>query len=216
MPTIPATRTAASVTTLLDPDGAVWQTARPVTLSMSPTPIGYQPSVYVVASWRDRPYGRLPELQVRALHNGAELALRLEWEEVSPSTKPDDLDTFADAAGVLFALNGASTPIESMGAPEKPVNAWYWRPNLPAALSAIGKGAGSVTRLADESVQAQGSWRDARWRVVFARGFSAREGIGMSAPGSLIASFAVWRGSNQERAGIKAFAQAWHEIFLEG
>ena len=216
MTRITAPRTEAAAAALLDPAATAWDAAPVATLAMAPTPLGYQPSVYVVASWRERPYGGLSELNVQALHTGRELAVRLDWHEDGPISKPHDLDVFTDAAGILFPLGGPDTPIDSMGAPEKPVNAWYWRPNLEDALSAIGKGAGTVARLTNGGVHARGEWHDSRWGVVFLRAFAAREGVSMSAPGTVQASFAVWRGANQERAGIKAYAQSWHEISLEG
>jgi steroid C-25 hydroxylase gamma subunit len=212
--TAPKVNVAAG--TLLDPDATVWRNARAATLAMEPAPIGYQPSVYVVAAWQNQPYGQLKELQVQAAHNGEQLAVRLEWTEEGPIAKPSDLDVFTDAAGVLFALNGSDTPIESMGTPERPVYAWYWRPTLETPLTALGEGVGTVSRLQNGDLQANGDWRERRWRVVFLRGFSSAHGVRISAPGRLTTSFAVWRGANQERAGIKAFAQSWHEISLEG
>ena len=216
MATIVAARVAAGLSQVLKADDSVWSRAQPQTIALAPTPIGFQPSVYVVAAWRDRPYGLLADLSVRAVHTGNELAVRLEWAEPQPVTQPDDLDIFADGAALLFPMDGVDAPIESMGSPAKPVNAWYWRANLTAAIHATSQGAGSSLRLDDGAVSGVGRWDSGRWRVVLARAFSTPGGVQIAAPGTVNASFAVWRGANQERAGIKAFGQTWHEIRLEG
>jgi len=212
---IRAPRTDAQIGDLIDPRSPLWEAAPSTTLEMAPTPLGYQPSVYVVAAWEKKTYGDLPELAVRALHNGRQIAIRLEWPEARPVIRPADLDAFADGAGVLFPLAGSDTPIDSMGSPERPVRAWYWRPDLEKPLSVDGKGAGSATRLPDNGLQAKGEWRDSRWSLVFARDLASRDGLSFVAPSTVHASFAVWRGANQERAGLKAFARIWHEIHLE-
>ncbi len=216
MTTIVAPKVSETLAQIVDPDATIWSSAQTETIDMAPTPIGYQPSVYVVAAWRERPYGAVPRVEVRALHTGKELAFRIEWDEPSPTSAPDDTDKFADGAGVLFPQNGVDAVIESMGTPEKPVNAWYWRPNLTQPIHALGQGAGSVVRLTDGAVAGKGKWAGGRWRVVLARALDAGQGVRISAPGSVNASFAVWRGANQERAGIKSFGQTWHEIRLEG
>ncbi len=215
MVTIIATKVTAPLAQLVDPDESLWSRAAPQTIDMLPTPIGFQPSVYVIASWTDRPYGTLPRVSVRALHTGKELAIRLEWDELQPIAKPEEIDVFSDGAGILFPLDGKEAPIETMGSPEQPVNAWYWRANLEDAISATGQGVGTVQRLTDGGVMAKGRWGEGRWRVAFGRAFETKEGVPLAAPGAVNASVAVWRGANGERAGIKAFGQTWHEIRLE-
>ncbi len=214
MATVTVPSVSAPLSRLLDPGDSAWSGADVQTIDMAPTPMGFQPSMYVIASWKDRAYGQLQKLSVKALHNGKEIAFRLEWEEPEPSINPQDINLFADGAGVLFPVDGKQATIESMGTPEQPVNAWYWRPNLQAAIHGIGLGAGTLQRLTDGAVSGNGVWSDGRWRVVIGRDFTASEGVKIEAPGSVNGSFAIWRGANHERAGVKAFGQTWHEIRL--
>jgi hypothetical protein len=52
-------KVAAKQESLLEPAAPQWANAEQVHLSMTPTPLGSQPSPYIRASWRERPYGKL-------------------------------------------------------------------------------------------------------------------------------------------------------------
>lgn len=100
-----------------DPDAAYWQTvaARPVGLVA-------QPMV------RPRPAETLTsEVDVRAVHDGKWLALRLAWKDPDKS-EAGRLGEFSDAAAVQFPLQtGESPPPIFMGVRGMPVHIFHWR-----------------------------------------------------------------------------------------
>lgn len=65
-------------------------------------------------------------LDARALHNGTEVALLLEWDDDSV----DDLDgirRYHDAVAVQLPTKGGAAPALTMGAPGNPVHILQWR-----------------------------------------------------------------------------------------
>lgn len=68
-----------------------------------------------------------PEVLVRALTNGTDLAIRLEWEDASTDDVPA-LARFSDACAIQFPDDsGPSIPAPQMGEPGRPVAITYWR-----------------------------------------------------------------------------------------
>jgi hypothetical protein len=100
-----------------DPKSDTWGDAQPVLVPL-------------VAQQIAQPYleqAGVDEIEVRALHNGTEVALRLEWDDDSV----DDLDgirRYHDAVAVqLPTTSGATPPPLTMGAPGTPVHILQWR-----------------------------------------------------------------------------------------
>lgn len=198
--------------TLLDPASPEWEGVPIETVGMGGTPLAGQPSRYIRTAWADRPIGAVRFLGVRAVHNGQDLLLRLEWGDESR-----DVDFtgrgFPDGAAVLFPLNG-DAPLATMGSEKAPVNAWFWRATMTEeAQSLIAKGPGTVEETAKSATQVRARWEDGRWQVVFARPLSVDgDGVQLSSGRPTKVAFAVWQGSSQERAGIKAFSKHWREL----
>jgi hypothetical protein len=100
-----------------DPKSDTWGDAQPVLVPL-------------VAQQIAQPYleqAGVDEIEVRALHNGTEVALLLEWDDDSV----DDLDgirRYHDAVAVQFPTTGGATPPPlTMGAPGTPVHILQWR-----------------------------------------------------------------------------------------
>lgn len=206
-------------TKLGDPDGSVWSAAEVESVALAPTPLELQPSLYL-AKGSGRSFGRVTRVDVRALHNGRELAFHLEWEDANRDVAVGDNDVFPDGAALLFPLRG-DAPLMTMGSPEKPVAAWHWRADRPErARCNVAEGLGT-TRVVDEAaVATMASWHDGRWRVVFRRPLrveGAGDGVIQIGVGdTLQVAFAVWEGSNGERGGLKSFSPSWHAVTLAG
>lgn len=76
--------------------------------------------------------GSIAEINVRALHNGEDLALRLEWEDET-ADREVGTSTFRDAVAVGFpAGQSATLPSPFMGDPNHPVNIWQWTADFDA------------------------------------------------------------------------------------
>jgi len=213
---VTAARIPAPGERLLDAAAPEWAAAAEETLSLQPTPWASQPSEYARNAWKDRPYGQTATVRVAAAHNGEVLFFRLDWQDETKDDGLRDTTQFADGAAVLFPVRG-DAQLQTMGSPEQPVNAWYWRADLEAPLEITATGLGTTVRLKDGSVSAAGSHEAGAWRVVISRPFSVRgDGIAVLAPGqSGKVGVAVWQGSNQERAGIKATTLDWQPLEIE-
>ncbi len=66
------------------------------------------------------------QVHVRAVHNGKEIAIRLEWEDSEVTSSFIRSEDFVDAAAIQFPLSNEQ-PRFTMGEDGKPVNIWYWR-----------------------------------------------------------------------------------------
>ncbi len=76
--------------------------------------------------------GAVQEVKVRALHDGAQLALRFEWEDTTENREVG-VDTFRDAIAVGFPARLTETlPSPLMGDAEHPVNIWQWTADFDA------------------------------------------------------------------------------------
>lgn len=211
-----ARRIAAAGPLLEDPGAAEWRRLPPDVLSLGPTPLASQPSLYIQASWQERRYGALPELAVQAAHNGDALFFRLAWADPTEDVAPADTDGFTDAAVVLFPLKD-DAPLTSMGSPGLPVNGWYWRADVDEALNVTAQGTGTSARHRGTSVGARAAYADGGWTVVLWRPFAeVGKGSVRLAPGQKKkVAFGVWQGSNQERAGLKAVTLEWQPLDIE-
>jgi mono/diheme cytochrome c family protein len=102
-----------------DPSAPIWNTATAVELPL-------------LNLWqRDNPP---TTIRVRALHDGRQLALMLEWSDSAADLLAIRKEDFRDAAAVQFALSKDGRPIEkgaepffAMGEKGKPVNIWQWK-----------------------------------------------------------------------------------------
>lgn len=63
---------------------------------------------------------------VRALHNGRQLAVLLQWRDDIFDGAPVRVEDFQDAAAMQFSLSGRF-PFLGMGDPLNPVNVWQWK-----------------------------------------------------------------------------------------
>jgi mono/diheme cytochrome c family protein len=65
-------------------------------------------------------------VHVRAVHNGQEIAIRLEWEDSEVASNFIRSQDFVDGAAIQFSLS-EEQPHFAMGEVGKPVNIWHWR-----------------------------------------------------------------------------------------
>jgi len=221
MATLTASYVRASSQALLNPDAPEWD--RPAeTIELDPSPLETQPSDYVIVAWEGRDYGRVKQVRVRQLHNGQALFFLLEWDDPHKDTEITDIDTFTDAAAVIFPTRG-DAPLLVMGSEDQPVNVWFWRADWEQPRSVGAVGHSTTVRYPGETLAAASVWRDGVWRVVIGRLFEVTQTspeptaeMPELAPGTSVkVSFGVWEGSTQERGGIKAISQVWHELNIE-
>jgi DMSO reductase family type II enzyme heme b subunit len=203
---------------ILDADSSVWRPAEHVALDLIGTPIGLQPAPAVMVTWATKLIGAVKSVEVSAVHNGSELAFRLNWVDPSHDQTRSDTTSFVDGAGILFpSVPGA--PIGSMGGPKLPVNAWYWRADEnDSGRQVVAEGVGTTRPVDTSTVRGRGVWKNGGWRVVISRALrmETSEPVAQLTPGEP-AQFgvAVWEGSNSERGGIKGYSIQWQDLVLE-
>jgi heme/copper-type cytochrome/quinol oxidase subunit 2 len=103
-----------------DFDHNVWQELSPLTI-----PLLHQISAI------PRARNLVPELGVRAFHNGQEAYVLLEWKDEVES-RAHDVAEFPDAAAIAFSLAEEPPSASIMMGFEAPVNVWQWKANLDA------------------------------------------------------------------------------------
>ena len=215
----------ARLQVLLDPDARVWRSVPAQAIALAGAPSALQPTAAVRAAFPEGSIGAIKAVTVAVVHNGSDIAFRLQWQDASADTGADGQDDtgFPDAAAVLFPTH-ANAPLMSMGAPGLPVNAWYWRADEPGqGRNVSAEGLGTTATVDRDLVKVKGQHRDGAWHVVIARALHAtasRPVAQLGAGGRIGVSLAIWEGSRGERAGIKAFAlgphAGWHELVLDG
>lgn len=211
-------RRTSAVDALADPGAPGWSDIAGETVELMPAPAAMQPTRYIATKWRDQVYGSIAALEVRGAHDGASIAFRLHWRDPVKNAARFENTDFPDAAAMLFPLV-ADAPL-FMGASGQPVNLWYWRADHPErARSDVAHGIGSSRVVDDTAITARAVHDGEYWTVVLRRALRveahATESVQLEAGQNLRTTFAVWEGSNLERAGIKAFAPQWLELAIE-
>lgn len=204
--------------TLLNPGAGQWAKVPEEEIHLGGTPLHLQPSRYVRTAWAGRPLGAVRFLKAQAAHNGQDIMFRLDWPDETKNTDYGDGSVFPDAAGVLFPLNG-DAPLSSMGSPQAPVNAWFWRASFgeEQAQNIVARGLGTVEETETSRVRARARWENGHWQLVFVRPLAGGNGqevqLARKKPSKV--AFAVWEGSSQERGGLKSFSREWRELIIE-
>lgn len=197
-----------------DPASTEWRSMEVEAITLKPTPIASQPSLYVQAKFGDRPYGVTSPLSVSAVHSGDSIYVRLSWEDDTNDSAISDTDRFPDAAAVLFPIF-ADAPLTSMGSPDQPIHAWLWRADSESPLVVDATGFGLTARATDSALRASALYRQNTWSVVISRPFAETSVRGLRLGSTAKVAFAVWQGSNEERAGIKAATLEWQALEIE-
>ena len=98
-------------------DAALWADVKPIQLRMTPL------------WWRN---GADPDLEIQAVHDGKNVALRLAWRDTTHNdgSDPESKATMDGAALELY--RGDEEPFIGLGSPS-PVEVWYWRADNKAS-----------------------------------------------------------------------------------
>lgn len=95
----------------LDPTDPAWERLDPTRVPLNPL-------------WPEP--DPIPAVAVRAMHDGQQVVLLLQWRDAIANGAPIRVQDFQDAAALQFSLNGA-TPFLGMGDANNPVNIWQWK-----------------------------------------------------------------------------------------
>jgi len=201
---------------LADPLAVGWSTIDAETVQLDGTSIADQPSRYLRSAYTDDDVGAVHEVDVQVAESGSDLLIRLSWADENEDLAHQDR-SFPDAAAAMFPLRG-DAPLESMGAEDRPVALWYWRPDLDAeADELVARGLGTVEPIApggNDPLSARSCHSDGRWAVVLRRSAaaSAADRADLTSTGTPQMALAVWEGSAGERGGLKSTSLHWHHL----
>ena len=95
-----------------------------------------------------------------------------------------------------------------------------WRADLKdQPHNTIAKGLGTTVFSKTCPIQTKSLWGNGAWAVVFTRALAVpdlKDEATQLAPGATVkVGFAVWEGSNGERAGVKSFSKEWRDLTLD-
>ncbi len=194
-------------------NAATWLQVPPQAVEMVPAPVGMQPNGFIQANWQDRPYGQLSTLEAQSVHDGSMLAVRLRWASVKPET--GSRDGFPDGAAIAFPVKGEPV-LWSMGNEEEPVQFIQWRALKNEIRSVVAWGIGSSVPGTEVAESVTAGWSQGYWTIVMLRTLAGGVEAATLVPGKVSQiGFAVWNGSNEERAGIKAVSVDWTPFEIE-
>jgi len=194
---------------VLDPEAALWRAAEVETVKLKGTPLDMQPTAAIRAGWVDKKIGAIDVVQVAAVHDGEQIAFRLEWSDPDENREITDTTVFPDCCGVLLPTVQYA-PMAVMGAIGMAVNAWYWRADENGlGRHLMAEGLGTSRTIDYELVRGNGVHKNGRWHVVITRAMkveSPDKPVQLEPGQSTGFGVAIWEGGHGERAGIKAIS----------
>lgn len=178
------------------------------------------------------------EMTVGIVHDGRELAVRIEWNDATKDTRFVPDRPFGDGVAMQWS-EGHEPPVLAMGAPDRPVNVWRWHAYDPTETAGVtdllgaGDAAAVQPRARSESTRFHGfgstgdalaaglgiaaaaEWRDGRWIVTFRRPLAARSAdeAGFVVGERRFFALALWDGHRDTDAGSKTIT-TWHALEL--
>jgi hypothetical protein len=100
-----------------DPESGLWNEAPAVEVALT--------GQLVILPFKQEP--AVEAVRVRSLHDGQQIAFRLEWADPEKDEHSIKTGQFQDACGVLLGPPAAPAGVWIMGTPEMPVTILHWR-----------------------------------------------------------------------------------------
>jgi DMSO reductase family type II enzyme heme b subunit len=188
-----------------DPNAAVWSSATMARFPMSPQV--HWPNRILDATVKD--------LNVRALHDGTNVAILLEYAD--PTEDPDDAAAIEFMVGDKKAHFAHGQPMAQVEG--GPVNIWYWKNKDNKGVDMNAQGFGTIKVQTHQDVKAKGAYANGTWKVVFTRPLATEhpdEDTQIAKGGFINIAFAVWDGKKdvsgelKEKGSQKAVTSWWN------
>jgi len=197
-----------------DPQEILWERVPEYQVELVAAPV-----VHHSVGLRKSSAGAPMPLYFSVASDGERLYVKLRWRDATRDQETG-MARSRDGAAVQFAMRPGEQTSHMMGAPNRPVNIWYWRPDGDRAENLGAGGFGSASILPDQPVSARSHYGTARvaddnqWTVVLSRSLAAGgEHDARFEPGMVHAlAFAVWQGDLDQRDGLKRTTQGWINI----
>jgi len=195
----------------LAPASEHWSRIESTRIAMVPTPLAMQPTAHVRNNWAGRSYGETSGVDVASVHDGETWAIRIGW--IAGPTKAGA--EFPDAVAVALPVERDAV-LALMGTAEARIQYLHWQSRGKGARSVIAGGIGHSAPGPEVKQTAQAAAKADVLQVVITRALGTGNDIApLVAGGDTGIGFAVWRGANDERGGIKAFSGNWTELELD-
>ena len=188
-----------------DPTAAAWSGAQASEFPLSPQ-----------VHWPNRILEVTAQsVKVRALHDGQQVVILLEWED--PTEDPDDAAALEFMVGDKKAHFAHGQPMAQVEG--GPVNIWFWKNKNAKVLDMNAKGFGTLKSQEQQDVKGKGIYQNGTWRVVFTRSLVTAdvEHDTQIKPGDFInIAFAIWDGKRdasgdlKEKGSQKAVSSWWY------
>ena len=181
---------------------------KPKKIELLAAPVGIQPGGYLAKAYAGRDETPMtPHLTLEVARPPGSWRIRLRWPCPEPVRDVSrDPALFPDAAA-LFAPQQEESPWVTMGAPGMGVDGVLWRADSEELRVISAEGLGSMKRDA-----APPGWRftarheQGGWQLELTLpGWATLDGSGRIAA-------AIWRGSAQDRGGLKSVTPGWMEV----
>lgn len=197
----------SEVGALSNPTAPAWNNASTVTVPLSSAP-SQVPNANQTS---------VDRANVEAAHSQQRLFLRVSWADgtkdgnvTASQYDAPRVNSFGDGVAVQFPANVSQQPGIAMGSPQSMVNVWWWNGAMDSQ-ELLAAGPGTTTPFNQTAITTNATYSDGRWYVVFSRNLTveAPDRASIQMDQDVPVSFAVWNGSNAERAGRKAVSE-WY------
>lgn len=176
----------------VDPSAAAWNTVPVSEFPLSPQ-VHWAPRIGEVT---------VQSVKVRALHDGQQLAVMLEYAD--PSEDPDDAAALEFMVGDKMAHFAHGQPMAQVEG--GPVNIWYWKNKDAKVLDMNAIGFGTLKVQDQQDVKGKGVYQNGTWKVVFTRSLTTGDvdHDTQFKPGEFLnIAFAIWDGKKLESGDLK-------------
>jgi len=175
-----------------DPTAAAWNAITPSEFPMSPQ-VHWPTRILEVTA---------QSVKVRALHDGQQVAILLEYAD--PSEDPDDAAAVEFMVGDKKAHFAHGQPMSQVQG--GPVDIWFWKNKDAKVVDMSAQGFGTLKAQEKQETKGKGVYQNGTWRVVFSRALSTgdMDHYTQIKPGEYInLAFAIWDGKKLESGDLK-------------
>jgi DMSO reductase family type II enzyme heme b subunit len=164
----------------------------------------------------------LNDMDVKAVYNDREIAIKLTWDDPTPSVPNRETGSFTDRVAIQFPnkiQTGARKPYFLMGDSEDPVNLWKWESDTQKAIetNAWGMDKEVEQSASSQNLKVKGVYHHGQYRLVLKRSLKtpdAQNDIQFEPKQFIPIAFNTWDGSAGE-TGKKKSVTAWYYLYLE-
>ena len=158
----------------------------------------------------------IPNVMVRAAHNGSEVVFLLTWNDRTESREGDAVD----AVALQFPQeleDGSERPYFVFGDDDRAVYQWYWAAGKDEVVERNANGLEAITPQPEEQSQTSATARfeDGQWRVLFRRSLEGADAgdLSLQTDRFIPIAFMVWEGDAGE-SGPRMGLTTWSQLHL--